>query len=286
MNHKELWKEIFGDTDPYIDFYFKEKARRSKIYSQYEEKELASMAFFTPYEVVYKGEVCRFPYIVGVATRKQSRGKGYMKKNLERGLQEFWQMGAKIAFLSPADEKIYTPLGFEGVYTRERLEVYGNQKEWYKGTAFHDLDPSEQKKAALFAGKILESAGLDLYMHRTAPYYQLLHKEMVALDGEVVVLWEGEVIRGVVSYIKEEADCEVTELICDPCNGQKVMESVCAYVGEEEGEKVVFSDPYFLKQISGEGICVTRCEKPYLMAKALDEKVDVSGLKVYINDIT
>ena len=36
MNHRELWKEIFGDTDKYIDYYFKEKAKKSKVYSRYE----------------------------------------------------------------------------------------------------------------------------------------------------------------------------------------------------------------------------------------------------------
>ena len=41
MNHRELWKEIFGDTDKYIDYYFKEKAKKSKVYSRYEGDELA-----------------------------------------------------------------------------------------------------------------------------------------------------------------------------------------------------------------------------------------------------
>ena len=286
MNHRELWKEIFGDTDKYIDYYFKEKAIRSKIYSIYEKDKLASMAFFTPYEMVYRGEFCFCPYIVGVATREESRGRGHMRTNIEQGLAEFGEAGARLAFLSPADEKIYRPLGFLPVYYHGQIEVYGHKKKWYEVVPLSQMDKENIKEMEKFSCDLLTASDLDFYMYHSTEYLSQLHKEMKALEGEVVALWDGRKIRGMAAYTREEDDYEVTEVICDPKDGRKVMESLCAYLDEEETKKVTILDGYFLGEVSGEGIRIRQSEKPYIMAKPLNMKEEVTGLHVYINDIT
>lgn len=286
MNHRELWKKVFCDTDRYIDFYFKEKAEKSKVYSTYEDDGLASMAFFTPYEMIYRGELCSCPYIVGVATREESRGRGYMRKNIEQGLEEFQKSGAKLAFLSPAAEEIYRPLGFAAVYYRRRLEVYGNKKKWYETLSLSRMNEREWKKLERFSCDLLAASGLDLYMHHSTAYYAGLCKEMKALEGDVAVLWEDGEIRGAAAYTCEEGAYEVTELICDPEKGKKVVESLCAFLDEEETEKVTVLDGYFLEKVSGDGIRSLWSEKPYIMAKPLNLKEEITGLHVYINDIT
>ena len=64
-----LWERVFEDTKQYMDYYFSNKARRSQCIEDREGETLCSMAFFTPYSVVYQGEKMTLPYIVGVATR-------------------------------------------------------------------------------------------------------------------------------------------------------------------------------------------------------------------------
>lgn len=286
MEHRELWKKVFCDTDKYIDFYFKEKAKKSIVYSKHENNALASMAFFTPYPVMYRGKECICPYIVGVATREESRHKGYMTLLLEQGLMDYKRSGVKLAFLCPADERIYLPFGFQGVYYRRRLEVVGNKEKWFGAVSFSRLEPEIRKKAAEFANAQLYMSDLDLYMCRSTKYYEVLHKEMKALGGKVIVLRDGGFIKAVVSYTHEEDTYEVTEVICDPEDGKEVLQSICAYLGETETRKVIFSDGYFLEKVTGSGICIRQMEKPYIMARALDGEEDLSGLKVYINDIT
>lgn len=286
MNHRKLWKEIFGDTDKYVDYYFSEKAKRSKIYSRYEGDELAGMAFFTPYDMIYRGELCSCPYIVGVATRKESRGRGHMRKNIERGLDEFQEAGARLAFLSPADEQIYRPLGFLPVYYRRQIEVYGNKKKWYEMLSFSNMSKEEQRELERFSCDLLAASSLDLYMNHSTEYLVQLHKEMKALDGEVVALWDGGKICGMAAYTWEEGAYEVTEVICDPRDGRKVIESLCARLDEEVGKKITILDGYFLGEVSGEGIRIIQSEKPYIMAKALNMNEEVTGLRIYINDIT
>ena len=65
MNHRQLWKKIFGDNDAYIDFYFKERADHTVVYSKYEGHDLVSMIFFNYYTLVIQGEKVKCPYIEG-----------------------------------------------------------------------------------------------------------------------------------------------------------------------------------------------------------------------------
>ncbi len=285
MKHREMWGTIFGDTDKYVDFYFRAKANKAVVYSQYDEGVLVSMAFFSPCVVVYRGQECVCPYIVGVATSPQHRGKGIMATLLEQGLADAKSQGAPLAFLSPANPKIYEPLGFEGAYYRTQLKVKENQRRWYTAATFSRLDQTGKEQVAEFARAQLYASDLDLYMHRSVEYYELLHEEMKALDGRVIVLREGKFIRGVAAYVHEENFYEITEVICDPVNARKVMQSICAFLMERPDKAVVFSDGYFLSDVSGDGIEVCQMEEPYIMVKGLSEE-NQSGLRVYINDIT
>ena len=78
----------------------------------------------------------------------------------------------------------------------------------------------------------------------------------------------------------------MTEVICDPRDGRKVIESLCTRLDEEVGKKITILDGYFLGEVSGEGIRIIQSEKPYIMAKALNMNEEVTGLRIYINDIT
>lgn len=287
--HRTLWKEIFGDTDAYIEFYFREKAPRSKVYSKYEGNTLVSMAFFTSYEVVYRGHECVCPCIVGVATRPEYRHRGYMRSLLEQGLREAAQHGAKLAFLTPADEKIYEPLGFRGVQYRTVVRSACRGRGWYAAHPFMQLGQDEKERAAQFAAQVLRGMPFDLYRKRSVPYYEMLDKESGALDGGVIVLREHDSVRGVVSYIYEDECFEVTEVVCRPDDGQKALESVCAYLaadgrGAGAGQTVIFSDGECLGQASGAGIVREKETAPYIMVRDLAD--EPRKIRAYINDIT
>ncbi len=285
MNHKEMWKKIFGDTDKYTDFYFEEKAKKSIVYSRYDEDDLVSMAFFRMAKVVYRGCECVCPYIVGVATQAEHRKKGFMRGLLEQGLADARQGKVPVAFLSPADPKIYESLGFEGAYYRRRIEVKGNQNKWYTAATFSRLDAVGKERAAEFARAQLYASDLDLYMQRSVDYYEMLHREMKSLAGKVIVLREGQFIRGVAAYIHEEDAYEITEVICDPADGEKVMQSICAFLMEEPDKPVIFSDSFFLGDIKGDGVRIQQGQKPYIMVKQLGEQEEKKSLRVYINDL-
>jgi predicted acetyltransferase len=235
---------------------------------------------------MYCGREYICPYIVGVATREESRHKKHMTTLLEQGLMDWNAAGAKFAFLSPADEKIYQPLGFQGVYYRNPIEVSGNRKKWYHVVSFSRLEPAVRDSVVEFAAAQLYMSDIDVYVCRSFSYYEMLHKEVSALNGKVIVLRKDHFIKAVAAYTHEDDSYEVTEVICAPEDGRKVMESICAYLGENDTKKIVFSDTRFLGKIEGEEIVAVKEKKPYIMAKMLGNEESMEGLDVYINDIT
>lgn len=299
MSHQELWKEIFGDTDRYIDFYFKEKAARSSVYSRYEEGQLVSMAFFTPYEVVYRGVECICPCIVGVATSPAYRHRGYMKALLEQGIEEAAMRGCRAVYLCPADEKIYEPLGFRGVQYRTVIKVpeaglerisqghgFGHADRKYAVYPFCTLEADKKSEAAALAAKQLSISPIDFYRKRDVAYYEMVQKEMEALNGGVITVWDGGRMCGVASYIHEDDSYEVTEVVCDVRDGQGVFDAICRYIGRRERTSVIFSDGVFLAGVDGPGIIREKEERAYTMMRSLTGDDPGRELCVYINDIT
>ena len=149
-----------------------------------------------------------------------------------------------------------------------------------------ELTEKEKVQAAVFATDLLASSGFDLYMKRSAAYYEGVQKEMEALDGGVLVLWEGAAIHAIAAYTYEEGRYDVTELLCVAPDGPEVVETICGYLTKGSGEAVLFSDGQFLDQVDGAGIIRKTERRPSIMLKELAESRAAEGLRVYINEIT
>ena len=64
-----------------------------------------------------KTAVC--DYIVGVATDKNSRRKGYMRQLMEKALKDMREEGMPFCFLMPAFEALYLPFDFTYIYKKQ-----------------------------------------------------------------------------------------------------------------------------------------------------------------------
>lgn len=278
--HRELWHEVFDDTEMYMNYYFSRKAPRSQVWEDRDEGQLCSMAFFTAYDVRFREKEYRIPYIVGVATREDRRHEGRMTRVLTQGMDGVQKQGCPLVFLSPIDTSIYEPLGFVPVYWRESIVVEGGGEEKRKVFCWDELSLEKRQRVADFAEKQIQRKMPDLYMVHHTAYYDEVHRELRALKGALLVFFRGEEVVGVADWICEEGKHEVTELICQEDEAESVVESLQAWV---KGEQVIIEDAMFLAKFKG-GRRIAQ-EKPYLMCRSLLGE-DLRGLRCYINDIT
>lgn len=282
FEYRRLWRDAFGDTEKYMDYYFHKKASRSIIYEDRREGELCSMAFFTMYDAVLRGKPCRLPYIVGVATDKNRRHEGRMTRTLLTGMEEMSKQGCPLVFLSPADPAIYAHLGFEPGYERQTTiwEKSGHSTLQIQG--WDSLQNTQKIQVAAFAKEQLKNEMFDLYLDHHEQYYHEVNQELKALNGELLVLFDQETIVGVANWIVEEGRNEVTELICSRDMAGGVMESLHTWCG---GDALIVDDSTFIDHLKGNGIRHKKQEIPYLMYCFLKADSPLR-LRCYINDIT
>lgn len=270
MKHHDLWKQVFSDTDKYLDFYFQKKAPISLVYSQYEKEELTSMAFSTPYAVSFFGDIETFHYIVGVATSPDYRRQGRMKELLLENMTERYEEGEIMSYLSPAKEEYYSPFGFSGLYWRQSSVVSEFGKSDLVVVNFSRLSEEKRKEVVTFVNQKLNSSLSNLFVRRSIEYYRLLRREMQALDGGVLVFCnaDGEVI-GTLTYGTEGGVCEVYEMICHKVYSRQVVNVFWNYLREKKASLKEKQVTFFDTQYLPEEFERKEEKKPYLMGRII-----------------
>lgn len=134
---KKIWKEAFGDSDEYLDFYFKGYFHPEKVFV-WEEEYPVSMVTVYDHEayVDEKGQKMTCPCIFAVATLKAFQGKQYAMKLIWHILkeQEVYQPNGAI-MIAPADEglrKLYhTVHGFSDYFSMKHLLIDEKNIKYY-----------------------------------------------------------------------------------------------------------------------------------------------------------
>lgn len=116
---RPLWEEVFyEDSVQFTDYYFKNKAERNIGYV-IGQAPYDAMMFRTPYTLQIGKSQKEISYIVGVATRKECRHRGYMRELLLHSFREMYAEKQPFTFLMPANPAIYEPFDFQYVYERD-----------------------------------------------------------------------------------------------------------------------------------------------------------------------
>lgn len=104
---KRLWQEAFGDTKEFVDMYFDSVYTDADAMTLEVDGRMVSSLLLQPYLLRFHGETLPVAYVSGAATRRQSRGKGYMSQLMLNALQSARERGAMGVALIPADVYLY-----------------------------------------------------------------------------------------------------------------------------------------------------------------------------------
>ena len=116
---RPLWEEVFyEDSIQFTDYYFENKAKKNIGYV-IGQAPYDAMMFRTPYTLQIGETQKEISYIVGVATRKEYRHRGYMRELLMHSFREMYQEKNPFTFLMPANPAIYEPFDFKYIYERD-----------------------------------------------------------------------------------------------------------------------------------------------------------------------
>lgn len=121
---RDLWEEAFPeDSKSFDDYYYQEKTRDNRILAAVEDGQIQAMVQMNPYLLQAGGRRWRVDYLVGVATRKEKRHQGYMRRLLERMMADLREEQMPFCYLMPAAEAIYRPFGFTYIFRQPEWEL-------------------------------------------------------------------------------------------------------------------------------------------------------------------
>lgn len=129
---RPLWEEAFGaeESPAFTELYFRERAPENRGYGLYLKDRLVSMLYLTPYPVNMRESAAGCPhtlyYIVGVATARDCRHRGYMTELLREALRDMRREGLPFTYLTPAAPAIYEPFGFRYIGRKPVWEFDGS----------------------------------------------------------------------------------------------------------------------------------------------------------------
>lgn len=197
---RNLWEEAFPeDSREFGDYYFTEKMKDNRVLALEEEGRIVSMLHQNPYRLRVREQVWRSDYIVGVATAKGRRHRGYMRQLLNRMMKEMWEEQMPFCFLMPADEAIYRPFGFVYIFDQPKWTL----KEDAALTARPLLPWKDASGANRYLAALADWMDLwldnryEVYALRDEAYLRRLMRELESEDGTFDVLYHGDAMAGV-----------------------------------------------------------------------------------------
>jgi predicted acetyltransferase len=224
----DLWRECFGDSASYTDFYYNWKLKDNQVFTVYKGDKIASMLHLNPYNLSIMGKKVPANYIVGVATREEDRRQGLMKLLLEKAMNQMNDDKMPFTYLMPAKEAIYLPFGFRIVYeqesfkqqiinTKEALVQEGDCGQRFEGISSLILEAGDYinlDRIVNFTNELLIHT-YDVFVYRDRYYYERLIQEMHSSQGEVMLILNDNTILGYIAYMNEN-DLQVAEAVYLP----------------------------------------------------------------------
>ena len=181
-----LWSEaFFEDSDSFREYYFTEKIKTNQILVAEEGGQILSMIHRNPYRLSIKNQKAVCDYLVGVATKIENRGQGYMRSLLNQAFFDMYQADMPFCFLMPADRRIYEPFDFVYVFYQPvwKLKSGTNKKDWLE----QDVTAESAKEIADWMNEWL-NARYEVSAWRDEDYVKVLLKELKSENGSLKAL--------------------------------------------------------------------------------------------------
>ena len=178
---KPLYKEaFFEDSDNFVNYYYEEKLKDNRILADIEGESVRSMIMLNPYKISVFNKIYNLDYIVAVATGKEFKRQGYMRRLLNKALCDMNAEHVPFTYLIPANKDYYLPFDFAFVANKNEYNTNfsGLKKQVIK---------EEPDKELIF--RILDfinnevSKDNDVYTYRDENYFIRDLKEIASEDG-------------------------------------------------------------------------------------------------------
>lgn len=175
---KGLWREVFGDNDEFISYYFKERTSPQFVLCDVdEERNLRGMLHMIPKRIRVSKTSYKAALITGVAVRKEYRGRGIATELLNHAETHTDQKNTSFLMLQPESMQLFD------FYNRIGYSVLGEHKILTK----HQNKAHKPKEEQLNANPELLLSIYKKYMRRAGGYVERNIKGFNSLLKEAAI---------------------------------------------------------------------------------------------------
>ena len=114
-----MWKTVFGDSDEYMEIYFREKYRNENTLIYFDQGKAVSSLQMLPFNFSFHGSEISIAYFSGLCTLPEARRKGFMGELIKKAFDVMVKKDIPLAILVPQDAGVmsfYRPFGFKQTF--------------------------------------------------------------------------------------------------------------------------------------------------------------------------
>ncbi len=272
---RPLYEEVFSeDTAEFVDYYYQNKAAENEIFAAEEKDVICGMAHINPYQLCADGREERGAYLVAVATKKEFRHRKVMTSLLRRIFRFLYREKCAFLYLMPAAEAIYTPFDFRFFYFQRQRVLH--RTGTLTGTGLKVREAKESDFAVLCdtLNKILEKR-YRLFARRTPAYLADLSRELKAMKGKMMAVFDGMECIGAFQIILEDEPMIFEPVFQEGYEGQ-TEEAMAEAIERELGTEC---RQIKIAALSEKTRSEEEKEKPWMMGRIIHLEQWASALK-------
>ena len=131
----KMWKTCFGDSDEYMELYFREKYCDENTLIYFDDHQAVASLQMLPYIFTFHQTEIPIAYFSGLCTLPEARKKGFMAALIRQAFEVLQQRQIPLAVLVPQEDwllRFYDKFGFAQTFDAGTKEILSLKQLWEK----------------------------------------------------------------------------------------------------------------------------------------------------------
>ena len=218
-----VWNYCFEDGEDFVKYYFENVYDENNTIIIEENDEVLSALQLNKYTIDLRDNKFDVSYVVGVSSKPEVRGLGYMKHLMAYTLEELYKNGEIVSLLMAIDYRLYKRYGFDHCYDQIQYNLRTDELLGFRlSSKLRKATFEDAETLSRIYTKAMES--LNGYAVRDEVYFNRFIKEVSSESGYIYIDEEN---NSYIAYYIQGDTFFVRELIY---NNISSLKSMLAYI--------------------------------------------------------
>ena len=214
-----VWNYCFEDGEDFVKYYFENVYDENNTIIIEENDEVLSALQLNKYTIDLRDNKYDVSYVVGVSSKPEVRGLGYMKHLMTYTLEELYKNGEIVSLLMAIDYRLYKRYGFDHCYDQIQYNLRTDELLGFRlSSKLRKATFEDAETLSRIYTKAMES--LNGYAVRDKAYFNRFIKEVSSESGYIYIDEEN---NSYIAYYIQGDTFFVRELIYNNISSLKYM---------------------------------------------------------------